>query len=128
MSYSPLTVSRRHVLGDLYARCERVLEVPVYLNDLVGEKLGFADESRGHYADAFTFHLSEEACKKLAGGQFTFSFNYEFANRSDAGMSSRRRRVKLTSITLVARKGYEKPEPKHARVVDVGASTAADDK
>jgi hypothetical protein len=118
MSYSPLTISRRHVLGDLYARCERVVEVPVYLNDTVGESLGFADESHGHYADAFTFHLNEETCKKLAGGQFSYSFNYEFANRSDAGLSPSRRRVKLTSITLIMRKGYEKPQPKYARVAE----------
>ena len=115
MAYSPLTLSRRHVLGDLYSRCERVAEVPVYLNDLMGERLGFADETLGKYADALTFHISEENCKKLAGGQFLYSFNYVFANRSDAALSAAKRRVKLTSIMLVMRKGYEKPRPKTAR-------------
>jgi hypothetical protein len=87
------------------------------LNDLAGEKLGFADESLGKYADAFTFHISEENCKKLAGGQYLYSFNYEFADRSDAGTSKDKRRIKLTSILLTMRKGYDKPLPKSARVV-----------
>jgi hypothetical protein len=104
------------VLGTLYARCERLENVPVYLNDELGERLGFVDESHGHYADAFTFHVSEENCKKLAGGQFLYSFKYEFAGRADAGVSSERRRVRLTSIFLTMRKGYDKPQPKSARI------------
>lgn len=104
MSYSPLTLSRRHVLGDLYTICERVSQVPVYLNDTAGERLGFVDESQGHYADAFTFHISEENCKKLAAGHFQYAFNYEFASRTDSRLPSHRRRVKLTSITFLARK------------------------
>ena len=119
MSYSPLTLSRRHVLGDLYARCERTEEVPVYLNDAMGEKLGSADESLGKYADAFTFRLSEENCKKLAGGQFQYSLGYEFANRSDASLSPNRRRIKLTSISLTMRKGYEKPQPRAFRSLEL---------
>lgn len=115
MSYSPLTLSRRHVLGDIYARCERVAQIPVYLNEAVGEKIGFADESQGEYADAFTFHVSEEICKKLAGGQFLCSFNYEFADKP-AGRSKEKRRIRLTSLILTMRKGYEKPKPKGERV------------
>src|SRR5262245_15810593 len=112
MAYSPLTVSRRHVLGDLYSRCERLVQVPVHLDDASGEKLGFVDESQGHYADAFTFHISEENCKKLAGGQLLCSFNYEFASRSDASLAAAKRRIKLTCIFLTERKGYNKPQPK----------------
>ena len=68
MSYSPLTLARRHVLGNLYARCERsTKEVPVYLNDTDGERLGFVDESLGRYADAFTFHLPEEHLQTTGG-------------------------------------------------------------
>jgi hypothetical protein len=115
MAYSPLTISRRHVLGDLYTRCERVEKVPVYLNDELGERLGFADESLGIYADAFTFHISEENCKKLAGGQFLYSFKYEFADRA-SGIPKTRRRIRLTSIMLTMRKGYDRPVPKAARI------------
>jgi hypothetical protein len=97
------------VLGDLYSRCERLEKAPVYLNDDLGERLGFVDESQGHYADAFTFHISEENCKKLAGGQFVFSFNYEFASRSDSSLAAEKRRIKLKSILLTMRKGYDKP-------------------
>jgi hypothetical protein len=122
MSYSPLTLARRHVLGTLYARCERsVKEVPVYLNGTDGEKLGFVDESLGKYADAFTFHLPEDVCKRLAGGQFTYSFDYNQISESGASaITPERRRIKLVSIFLTMRKGYDKPVPKSARVVEVG--------
>jgi hypothetical protein len=114
MSYSPLTLARRHVLGELYAACENATkDVPVYLNDTNGEKLGHAAESLGRYADAFTFHLTEENCRKLAGGQFTYSFDYHFSE--SAAAASKRRRVRLISIILTMRKGYEKPIPKSAR-------------
>jgi hypothetical protein len=113
MSYGPLTLARRHLLGDLYSRCDRSSTVPVYLNDTEGEMLGYADEGLGHYADAITFHLSEENCKKLAGGQFVYSFAYEFVEKARPGLSDSRRRVKLTSILLTARKSYEKPQPKN---------------
>jgi hypothetical protein len=108
--YSPLTLARRHVLGELYGQCERVIkDVPVYLNDLTGERLGHVDESLGKYADAFTFHLSEENCKKLAGGQFTYSFDCRFTETLTDAVVPRLRRVRLISIFLILRKGYEKP-------------------
>ena len=113
MSYSPLTLSRRHVLGSLYGRCDRMTkDVPVYLNDVQGEKLGFVDESHGRYADAFTFHLSEEICKRLAGGQFTYSFEYNFSEAASRAPLADKRRVKLVSVFLTMRKGYDKPVPK----------------
>ena len=115
MAYSPLNLSRRHVLGSLYDRCERGVKIPVYLNDANGEVLGFADESLGKYADAFTFHLSEDHCKKLAGGQFTYSFDYNFADSAKSGKAPDKRTIKLVSIYLTMRKGYEKPVPKSAR-------------
>jgi hypothetical protein len=118
MVYGPLTISRRHVLGDLYSRCERLGQVPVYLNDALGERLGFVDESKGHYADAFTFHISEENCKKLAGGQFLYSFNYDFATRTDSSLPDTKRRIKLNCILLTMRKGYDKPQPRSARRVE----------
>ena len=108
MSYGPISLSRRHVLGDLYARCEAIESVPVYMGGDDGEMLGFVDESLGHYADAFCFHLSEEVCKKLSAGHFTYSFEYDLAEDTEAS----KRRVKLNRIILNARKGYAKPVPK----------------
>ena len=88
MAHGPVTLSRRHVLGDLYARCEHVVEVPVFLDDVSGERLGFADESQGIYADAFTFRISEEYCKKLAEGQLLYSFNYDLSGKGAKGVSA----------------------------------------
>ena len=113
MSYSPLTLSRRHVLGTLYGRCDRTTkDIPVYLNDVQGEKLGFVDESLGQYADAFTFHLPEDVCKRLAGGQFTYSFDYHFSESASHARVSNNRRIRLVSVFLTMRKGYDKPVPK----------------
>ena len=118
MTYSPLTLSRRHVLGDLYGHCDRTTrDVPVYLNDTNGERLGYVDESLGKYADAFTFHLSEENCKRLAGGQFIYSFDYHFAETIAAALTPRRRRIRLISIFLTMRKGHQKPVP-HSEQTD----------
>ena len=112
MSYSPLSLSRRHVLGDLYGRCDPIAEnVPVYLDGTIPELLGQADECLGHYADAISFHLPDDFCKKLSAGHFTYSFNYEHA---EPGETVGRRRIKINSITLIARKAYQKPIPKNA--------------
>lgn len=111
MKYSPLTVSRSRVLGTLYTRCERMSakSISVYLNDSSGEKLGVADESQGQYADAFTFHLSEENCKMLAGGKYDYSFDYYFSGRDAVPPRHSKRRIKLISIFLTPRKTVEKP-------------------
>ncbi|HTH37228.1 MAG TPA: hypothetical protein VL572_04640 [Pyrinomonadaceae bacterium] len=113
MSNPPLTMSRRHILGDLNGRCEPALDVPVYLDNSEGELIGHVDESHGRYADALTFHLEDGVCKKLAAGQFVYSLEYEFADASDASLPSGKRRIKLGSIVLKLRKGYEKPIPKN---------------
>jgi hypothetical protein len=105
-------MSRRHVLGDLNTRCEAAMDVPVLLNSAEGEVLGYVDESLGKYADAFTFHLEDAVCKKLATGHFTYSFEFEFANESDSALPSAKRRIRLVSIYLVMRKGYDKPVSK----------------
>jgi hypothetical protein len=111
MKYSPLTLSRSRVLGDYYKRCDRLpSSITVYLNDAAGENLGQVDESLGKYADAFTFHLSEENCKKLAGGQYDYSFDYYFADNDDAvPLAISRRRIQLTSVFLTLRKTVETP-------------------
>jgi hypothetical protein len=115
MAYSPLHLARRHVLGDLYNRCERSDRIPVYLDNATGEKIGYVDESLGEYADAFTCHLSEDHCKRLAGGQFLYSFDYRFSGSAAKAGSPGKRRIKLVSIFLTMRKGYSKPVPKSAR-------------
>lgn len=110
MTCSPLAIARRHVLGDLYSRCERIESIPVYLNSAGGEVLGHVDEGLGHYADAFLFHLSEELCKKLSSGHFTYSFEYEYSDGEGGG----RRRIVLSSILLSGRPAYAKPLPRGA--------------
>jgi len=119
MVNSPLHVARRHVLGDLYARCERSDRIPVYLNDASGEKLGYVDEGLGKYADAFTFYLSDDHCKLLAGGKFQYSFDYHFSESAVKAVSPGKRRIKLISIFLTVRKGYSKPVSRSAQ----GSST-----
>lgn len=105
--YSPVTLSRRHVLGALYNRCEAVKgRVPVYLDGDARELLGHADEHLGPFADAISFYLSDDMCKKLSSGHFTYAFDYTLSKPAgkDTG-----RRVILTSITLIGRQSYAKP-------------------
>jgi hypothetical protein len=107
VKYSPVTLSRRHVLGDLYGRCDALKDqVPVYLDGAERQLLGHADEQLGTFSDAISFFLDDDVCKKLSSGQFTFSFDYDLAKGlgKDAGG-----RVVLTSITLIGRPGYAKP-------------------
>lgn len=120
MAYGPLALSRRHVLGEHYLRCEAIESVPVYLNDIGGEVLGHVDESMGKYADAFLFHLTEETCKKLSAGHYTYSFEFE---KADTGSPAAGRRSRLLAVILTARKGYARPLPKRG---DAAAASAAD--
>lgn len=107
MAINILSLSRRHVLGDLYERCEAIVAaIPVYLAGDEPTLLGHADESLGHYADAFSFHLDTDSCKKLSAGQFTYVLGYDHADPKAKGS---RRKIKLTSITLKGREGYAKP-------------------
>jgi hypothetical protein len=116
MTPTTLSLSRRHVLGDLNHRCDEVAgSIPVYLgSDAEPVLIGYADQSLGHYADAISFHLESDECKKLSTGNFTFSGTYEYSNPRDTSSHSR---VKITSITLTMRKSYEKPVAKQV-VVD----------
>ena len=103
-------MSRSRILGDFYARCDRLKDhIAVFLNDAAGEKLGVVDESLGKYADAFTFHLSEENCKMLAGGKYDFTFNYQFAAPAAVASPKSKRRIELTSMFLTARETHDKP-------------------
>jgi hypothetical protein len=104
MAFSPLSFSRRHVLGDIYLKCEPLtVDVPVYLMGDENELIGHANESLGHYADALTFHLADDVCKKLSAGQYTYEFDLEHASADG--------RLILRTIFLKARKAYEKPLP-----------------
>jgi hypothetical protein len=84
---------------------------------LAGEEqpvlIGHADQSLGHYADAISFHLDSDECKKLSSGSFAISGTYERSDPSDTGAGGR---VRITSIILTGRKSYEKPAAKHVIV------------
>ena len=101
MTYSPLAIKRRQVLGDLYAVCDNVEMVPVHLDNAEGEKIGYVDESLGHYADAYLFHLPEDVCKKLSTGHYIYSFDYDYTDPESTG---RNRRITLNYIFLTGRK------------------------
>ena len=122
MAYAPIALSRRHVLGEYYSRCDAIESVPVYLDAPDGELLGQVDESMGKYADAFLFHLSEDLCKKLSAGHFTCSFDFEKVEDTDGAV---KRRIKLNSITLIPRKAYAKPLPKRGDGHAAEAAAAA---
>ncbi|MBA3353173.1 MAG: hypothetical protein H0U23_12280 [Blastocatellia bacterium] len=127
MASGPISISRRHVLGDYYSRCDAIVSVPVYLDSSKGEMLGYCDQGLGHYADAFSFHLPDDVCKKLSAGHFTYAFEFDYAERK--ATPGRFRRVKLTSISLVPRKAYEKPLPRrgaHAEGKTAKGETAVD--
>jgi len=112
MAINVLSLSKRHVLGDLYDRCDVLNEpVPVYLGDDDPTLLGHVDESLGNYADAFSFHLDPDFCKKLSGGQFLYTINCDRSKLKGAGARSR---IKIVSITLNPRKGYVKPVPRRS--------------
>jgi hypothetical protein len=103
-------MSRRHVLGEYYSRCDAIVSVPVYLESSKGEMLGYADQGLGHYADAFSFHVPDDVCKKLSAGYFTYSFEFNYVERK--AIPGRQRRVKISSISLIPRQNYEKPLPR----------------
>lgn len=111
----PVSFSRRHVLGELYGRCDELTEqIPVYLGGEIPELLGHVDEALGHYRDAFSFHLEPDVCKRLSAGHYTYSFDYEHTELDQKGS---RGRITLRAITLLTRKGYDKPVPRSAAKV-----------
>jgi|SRR5687768_1956930 len=107
MIYSPLTLSRRHILGTFSGRCDPIRSVPVYLNDPLGEMIGFARENGESYADSVTFHIPEENCKSLASGRMGCSFDYDFSGVRTTERSNTSRRIKVTCFLLVARPSDE---------------------
>ncbi|MEK7723550.1 MAG: hypothetical protein AAB336_04315 [Acidobacteriota bacterium] len=77
MDKNLLNLKRRHVLGNLYAKCENIGSIPVYLDAVSEEPIGSADESLGRYVDAFSFHLPETTCKKLSSNGYVVAFEYD---------------------------------------------------
>lgn len=95
-------MKRRHVLGEIYAQCDSVDTIPVYMESKTEDPIGFVDESMGIYADTFLFHLPEDVCKKMSSGHYVYSFDYEITDIKDA--RTKRRRYKLNFILLTGRK------------------------
>ena len=95
-------MKRRHVLGDIYAHCDSVESIPVYMESKTEDPIGFVDESMGIYADTFLFHLPEDVCKKLSSGHYVYSFDYEVSDIKDT--LTKKRRYKLNFILLTGRK------------------------
>lgn len=108
MTYNPLAITRRTILGDLYKQCDPINSIPVYLNDASGEPIGTADESLGNYVDAFLFHLPEDVCKKLSTSGYQIAVDYDYLDKSNETSQSR---VRLNHIVLIA-KGASIPLPK----------------
>jgi hypothetical protein len=123
MTYSPLAIKRRQVLGDLYPDCDSVESVPVHLDNADGEQIGYVDESLGHYADAFLFHVPEDVCKKLSTGHYIYSFDYDYTDPDSTG---RHRRITINSIFLTGRKVLSpvSRSAKKAAAIDVADEAA----
>ncbi len=95
MEKNPLTLKRRHVLGNLYSRCENITSIPVYMDTVTDEPIGFADESLGRYMDAFSFHLPEDICKKLSSNGYVVAFDYDISDENS-------KKFKINHFILVA--------------------------
>jgi hypothetical protein len=102
MIYSPIAIKRSYVLGNIYNQCDAIESIPVYLDDKSGELLGYVDESLGHYADAFTFHLSEIFCKQLSSSHYDYAFGFEYSENTEQTVN--KKRIKLNHILLIGKK------------------------
>ncbi|HRH46454.1 MAG TPA: hypothetical protein PKY82_32725 [Pyrinomonadaceae bacterium] len=80
MEKSLLSLKRRHVLGNLYGKCDNIVGIPVYLNEFSEEPIGFVDENLGKYADAFSFHLPDVISKKLASNGYVVAVDYDVSD------------------------------------------------
>ena len=94
----------------------------MYMEGEDRELLGFADESLGIYRDAFSFHLADDVCKRLSAGHYLYQFEVE---HSDPKATDSRSRVRLVSITLQTRKGYDKPVSRRKGVAAAAAVETA---
>jgi hypothetical protein len=94
VAYGPIAIKRRHILGDLYSQCESSGQIPVYIDAVTDDPVGFADESLGAYADAFLFHLPEDVCKRLSSGSYGYGFDYD--------LTGEKNKIKLNYILLIS--------------------------
>jgi hypothetical protein len=101
MTFSPLAIRRRYILGDLAEKCESVERIPVYLDNTDDPPVGYADESLGPYADAFLFDLPEDVCKRLATNGYDLDVDYDVRGVETEG--ERKERFKLNHIILTSR-------------------------
>ena len=99
MSLQTISIARSQVLGNFNSRCDMIELIPVYMSEDMETQIGFVDQSLGLYADAFSFHLPPDMCKRLSSGQFSFSFGYE-KNRAKEGNQFR---IALNCICLTTR-------------------------
>ena len=95
MTYSPLSIKRRNILGNIYNQCDAVTTIPVYMETKTEDPIGFMDESLGRYADAFVFHLPEDVCKRLSTSSYDLFFDYDSETKTN--------RIKLNYIVLVSK-------------------------
>lgn len=95
MDKNLLNLKRRHVLGNLYGKCENIGSIPVYLDVVTEEPIGFVDESLGRYVDAFSFHLPEATCKKLSSNGYVVAFEYDVSPENT-------QKLKIKHFILVA--------------------------
>jgi hypothetical protein len=108
MTVASIALKRRHVLGDLYSKCDPLDTIPVYMEEKSEESIGYADESMGVFTDAFLFHLPEDICKKLGTSHYKFGFNYNYSGETVRGA----RRINLNYILLIANAVLPKRAPK----------------
>jgi hypothetical protein len=101
MSLQTLSIARSIVLGDYNSRCEMIELIPVFMSGDMNSQVGFVDQSLGPYSGAFSFHLPADICKKLASGQFSFSFGYGNFGWNDGTRG--KPRIKLDYICLTER-------------------------
>jgi hypothetical protein len=97
MLLETVTFARRHVLGEMHTRCDRVDLLPVFMEGDMETQIGYVDENMGQFADAYSFHLPANVLKKLSSGQLTFSFGFAHDKTDD---TLKKPRVKLTHICL----------------------------
>jgi hypothetical protein len=100
MTYNPLAITRRNILGDLYNQCEHIDSIPVYMNDTSEEPIGTVDESLGQYNDAFVFQLPEAVCKRLSTSGYQIVIDYDYLDKNNKTNNGR---IRLNHIVLMSK-------------------------
>lgn len=113
MQFSPLTIRRRYILGNLTDKCGVVNEVPIYLNEITESPVGYVNELPERYKDAFLFHLPEDICKRLASNGYNLDLDYDFCEQE--AKSKNNKQIRLNHIILTSRASSVIPR-RHALV------------